>query len=87
MNSRVLNYLAFAVLLATTALGWTWPWGILFVVWVLPSYLTGEVHLVGVIKRTKDPILFWAITLLWAAFGVFMILEDLAPSFAQKYLQ
>ncbi len=83
---RPLNYIVFAVLIAAAFLGWQWPWGLLFIYWVVPSYMTGETHLLAPVTREQDPILFWAIVTLWAVFGVLMLLADIAPNFTATYI-
>lgn len=85
-NLRSLNYIVFAVLIAAVFLGWQWPWGLLFIYWVVPSCMTGEAHLLGPVTRDQDPILFWAIVTLWTLFGVLMVLADLAPNFTATYI-
>ena len=61
-------------------MNWSWPWGLLFIYWAVPSYLNGEAFLVGPISLKENPILFWIITILWIVLGVIMILSDVAPA-------
>ncbi|MGI9391569.1 MAG: hypothetical protein ACR2O1_16045 [Boseongicola sp.] len=85
-DNRPLNYIAFAALIVATYLGWQWPWGLLFIYWAVPSYMTGEAHLLGPVARQQEPVLFWAIVTLWTLFGVIMVLADVAPEFSAIYL-
>lgn len=83
---RLLNYVAFATLIGAVFLGWQWPWGLLFLYWIVPAYLSGEAHLLGPVRRDEDPILYWAIIALWSLFGALMVLADLAPKFTTTYI-
>lgn len=74
-----LNALILAALLLALYMNWSWPWGLLFVYWAVPSILSGEAHLIGPIARAHAPILFWLVTTLWVALGALMILADAAP--------
>lgn len=84
--SRRLNHIAFAALIGALIVGWQWPWGLLFIYWVIPAWQTGEAHLLGPVERDRDPVLFWAIVTLWTLFGVLLVLADLAPGFTATYI-
>ena len=75
-----LNAVILVALLIALYMNVSWPWGVLFIYWALPSILSGEAHLIGPIFREQSPILFWFVTMLWALLGVMMILADAAPS-------
>ena len=77
---RTFDVLALIALLAATALGWSWPWGVLFIWWSVPALRHGETLLVRPLSRAERPVMFWIVTLLWVAFGVLTILADAAPS-------
>lgn len=85
-NTRLLNYIGFGALIGALFLGWQWPWGLLFIYWVLPAYMAGEAHLLGPVSRARDPFLFWAIVALWTLFGALMVLADIAPNFTANYI-
>lgn len=78
-----LTTLVLAALLVTLYMNWSWPWGVLFIYWALPSYISGEAFLIGPIAREESPILFWVVTVLWLMLGVVMILIDAAPTVIQ----
>ena len=75
-----LDVLVLIGLLAATALGWSWPWGVLFIYWSVPALRHGETLLLRPLSRTERPVIFWIVTLLWVVFGVVTILADAAPS-------
>ena len=77
---RWLTALVLVGLLVALYLNWSWPWGLLFIYWAVPSIWTGEAHLIGAIRRVEAPFLFWMVTVLWVVLGVLMILVDAAPS-------
>ncbi|MEM7221586.1 MAG: hypothetical protein AAF495_01315 [Pseudomonadota bacterium] len=65
------------VLLIATYFSWYWVWGLLFLYWALPAIRSGEAFLVEPIERASNPVLFWAITAMWAGFGVWTLVADL----------
>ncbi len=81
-KARILNYLAFPVLLVAAFLGQYWVWGLLFLWWLVPSVISGQTALVTEVLRDEDPILFWAVVILWALFGLMMIAASLFPDYA-----
>lgn len=83
---RLSNYAVLPILLMATWMGWSWPWGLLFLWWVVPSVLTGQVFLIDTINRETDTVLYWAVTLLWAVFGALMLIVDLFPAFYATWL-
>ncbi|WP_424941230.1 hypothetical protein [Aliiroseovarius sp. S253] len=81
-TSRVLNYVAFPVLVIAALLGLYWVWGLLFLWWIVPAISTGQSHLVFEVNRDEDPVLFWAVTTLWALFGLMMFAASLFPQYS-----
>lgn len=75
-----LTVLALMSLLLALYLNWSWPWGLLFIYWTIPSLWSGETRLVGPLSRAASPILFWSVVALWLLLGVMMILADAAPA-------
>ena len=78
LGSRPLTVIALAAAVAAIVLDWYWPWGLLFVYWTVPNIQRGEAFLIEPISRARNPVLFWAITGMWAAFGVWILYADLA---------
>lgn len=68
----------FALLLIYLAVffEWNWIWGVLFLFWVIPSFYSGEVHLVQAVTKKEDPILYWFILLTWIGLSAALILSD-----------
>ncbi|WP_421703088.1 hypothetical protein [Aliiroseovarius sp.] len=81
-RSRLINYLALPVLLAAAVTGLYWVWGLLFLWWLVPSIATGLAHFVFEVDRDQDPILFWIVVVMWAAFGLMLIAASLFPQYA-----
>ena len=75
-NSRTLNYVSFAILMISTALGYQLFWGILFLSWTIPSFRSGNTFLLTNVNRSTDPLLFWAIQIAWVTLGLVMIVGD-----------
>lgn len=80
--TRLTNYIALPVLLVAAVLEIYWLWGLLFLWWAVPAIMTGQTALVFEISRETDPILFWAVTALWAVFGLMMIAASLFPAWS-----
>ncbi|WP_425045075.1 hypothetical protein [Primorskyibacter sp. S87] len=76
---RVLNYLAFAMLMVTTFLGYQSLWGLLFLYWTIQSYQTGYAFLLSDVARVDDPILYWLILMAWTIFGILLVMADFLP--------
>lgn len=83
---RWVNVVALAVLLVAIWMNWMWIWGILFICWAVPAFLTGESHLVGSVSRDSQPVIFWLVTALWIVLGILTILGDLAPGTVETVL-
>ncbi|MDA7966496.1 hypothetical protein [Ruegeria sp.] len=78
-QARSLNYIAFAALMISTALGFQSLWGLLFLYWSVQSYHTGHAFLLSEVTRAQDPVLYWLIQLAWIVFGVLLVMADLLP--------
>jgi hypothetical protein len=78
-QSRTLNYLTFAVLMTTTAMGYQSLWGLLFLYWTIPNFYSGHAFLLSDVTREEDPILFWLIQIAWLVLGLFMVAADFIP--------
>lgn len=83
-TSRIVSYIVLIGLLFALYMNWSWPWGVIFIIWLVPSIRFGESFLVSRISRREDPFLFWIITLLWVLLGVLMILQDATPVFVNE---
>lgn len=76
------NYIVFAALMISTALGYQSLWGVLFLFWVIPNMARGQAFLLTEVSRAKDPVLFWLIQVAWIVLGVLMIAADFFPALA-----
>ncbi|MEM6589273.1 MAG: hypothetical protein AAF641_12565 [Pseudomonadota bacterium] len=80
---RLMNYVAFAVLMVTTFIGIQSLWGALFLYWAYDSIKTGNAFLLSPIGRSEDAMLFWLVMLAWEGFGIWLIVADFyAPLYA-----
>ncbi|MBL4785006.1 MAG: hypothetical protein JKY49_06215 [Cohaesibacteraceae bacterium] len=78
-RSKPFTFVALIISAVTIYLNWYWPWGLLLFWWVYQSRQSGETYFVEDIKRGENPVLFWIILAMWAAFGVIAILYDVFP--------
>ena len=81
-RARTANYIALPVLLVATLLGIYWVWGLLFIWWVIPTIMNGQAFLMFAVNHDEDPVLFWAIVVLWAVLGLMMIGASVFPQYA-----
>ena len=79
---RLINYIGFIVLMVSTALGYQFLWGLLFLYWTIPNFNTGHAFLVSDITREEDPLLFWAIQFAWVVLGLLLVLVDFVPGWS-----
>ena len=81
MNTRALNYITFVALMVTTAMGFQFLWGLLFLYWTIPNFYSGHAFLLSDVTRDDDPILFWAVQIAWVVLGALLVLLDAFPQF------
>lgn len=78
-RDRLLNYITFVVLMATTFMGFQSLWGLLFIYWTIPNFYSGHALLLSDVTRDDDPLLFWLVQIAWVALGLMMIASDFLP--------
>ena len=81
MKFKWKTILALTMVHAAVVFGWSWVWGLLFIMWTIPALYSGQTHLVEEINRTENPLLFWLIVGTWIGLSIFMIIVDLLPLF------
>lgn len=81
-TQRIINYTAFPILLTSAVFGLYWVWGLLFLWWVIPAIASGQAHFVFEVHQDEDPILFWAVIVLWAVLGAMTTAASLFPQYA-----
>ncbi len=78
MTTEAKFHWAIIILLAvSTVYAFYWVWGLLFILWSIQSLTFGRVFLLSRIYRKDEPILFFAVTAMWFAFGVWELMFDL----------
>ncbi|MCE7997649.1 MAG: hypothetical protein HEP70_02190 [Rhodobiaceae bacterium] len=70
----VLGFMVYAVLFEQS-----WPWGILFALWLWPSIREGHLVLGDDLFREDDPALFWSSSLFILSLCAWLVLSDLLP--------
>ncbi|MCY4564712.1 MAG: hypothetical protein OXE40_09555 [Gammaproteobacteria bacterium] len=78
LGSKPLSAMVLLALAAATYLDWYWPWGLLFLYWVIVSLRAREAFLIERVTRIRNPLLYWAITGMWGFFGLWAVVADLA---------
>ena len=56
-----------------------WVWGIFFLIWVVPSILSGSVYIIEPIDRSEHKLLYWIVVGTWVWMSVYMILSSFIP--------
>lgn len=67
--------LALIIIAAIFNLGWLF--GLVFLVWILPDIRSGKTHFLEPVERDENPVLFWAIVVVWSLLSLYMLLEPL----------
>lgn len=62
--------LALILIIAGVILNWSWIWGALFLFWAGTDLIYQETHLVEVIKRAENPILYWLVVVTWILLAI-----------------
>lgn len=70
---------AMVLLLAATAAGWYWVWGVFFLYWAVYGILMGQAFVVQAVVRQEHPVLFWFISITWVALAALTIVYDISP--------
>lgn len=58
------------------ALNMSAPWGVLLLLYLIPSARTGSIHFVEEVRRERSPLLYWAVMLTWTACGIYLVAVD-----------
>ncbi len=75
-RTKVPTVVALVVLLAATALGWFWVWGVFFFYWAIVGIVTQQAFVVQSVRRHESPVLFWVISVSWLALALLTILSS-----------
>lgn len=67
---------ALAVVYIAVIMDWNGVWGILFLMWVAPGLVLRETHLVVLVRRQHNPILYWLIMGSWIGLSLLLIAWD-----------
>ncbi|BDS15306.1 GyrI-like domain-containing protein [Aureispira anguillae] len=78
------SILALLLIITIIYFNWTWGWSIVFLLWLIPDLLTGVTFLMEPIERKENPILYWAILLVWGVLSVLLLLDEFAPQTLPK---
>ncbi|WP_136657806.1 hypothetical protein [Nitratireductor sp. XY-223] len=76
-DMKPLTILAIVVLAVSTAMGWLWVWGLLYIYWALAGPMTGSAFVLETVQRSANPVLFWIISAAWCAAGVWTLTHGL----------
>jgi len=75
-RTKAPTVVALVVLLAATALGWMWVWGVFFFYWAVVGIVGQQAFVVQTVRRDENPVLFWVIGVSWLALSCLMILSS-----------
>lgn len=65
--------IALVLMYIAMIMNWTWAWGVLFLLWVIPDILTGTTYFIEPIEKKENPILYWVIIVSWILMGAYSI--------------
>ncbi|BDD09333.1 hypothetical protein FUAX_17650 [Fulvitalea axinellae] len=52
---------------------WTWVWGVMFLVWVIPDIRFGTTFFIEPVERKDNPILYWIIIFTWLSLSAYSL--------------
>ena len=62
-----------------TLLGWSWPWGLLFLAATIGGVRAGQTELVEPVRRDENPAVFWLVSGSWVLLSLALVGLDLYP--------
>jgi len=71
---KIRTFLLLIVVYLAIIFGWTWVWGVLFFIWVIPNLISGTTHVVEPIDRREHPIWYWLIVGSWLWMSAYIII-------------
>jgi len=63
--------IALVLMYIAMLMNWTWAWGILFLLWVVPDILSGMTYFIEPIEKKEHPLLYWIIIVSWILMAVY----------------
>lgn len=69
--------LGLAVIWIAVVLEFNWVWGVLFIMWTIPAFRTGQTFFVEPLRRSENALLFWFVVGTWIVLSLYLILFDL----------
>lgn len=52
-------------------------WGLVFLWWITPAILSGQLAFVEVITRRNEPVLFWLLSAFWVITSISLVVYDI----------
>ncbi|WP_040281670.1 hypothetical protein [Psychroserpens damuponensis] len=65
--------IALVLMYIAMIMNWTWAWGILFLLWVIPDILRGTTYFIEPIEKKEHTLLYWIIIVSWILMAVYSI--------------
>ncbi|PZW42609.1 hypothetical protein LX95_00925 [Mesonia algae] len=65
--------LALVLMYVAMIMNWSWAWGILFLLWVIPDINTGITYFIEPIEKKENPLLYWIIIASWILMAIYSI--------------
>jgi len=63
--------IALVLMYIAMLMNWTWAWGILFLLWVVPDILSGMTYFIEPIEKKEHPLLYWIIIVSWILMAIY----------------
>lgn len=65
--------LALLLMYVALIMDWSWAWGILFLLWVIPDISTGTTYFIEPIEKKENSLLYWIIIASWILMAIYSI--------------
>lgn len=84
IQSKWRTILGLLIILAAIVFNWSWMWGILFLLWVIPDIRNGYTFFIEPINRKDHSLLYWIIVVMWLLMSAYFLLEPFFPQLHER---
>jgi predicted transcriptional regulator YdeE len=78
-NIKWKTIIALAAVWFAVIMNWSWIWGVVFLIWVIPEIRLGRAYFIESVERKQHPLLFWIVILSWILMSVYILVTAFVP--------
>ena len=76
-KATLINWVSLVILVVATIFTHYWVWGLLFIFWAAYALKSDNSHLLLPVNKQNEPLLYWAVNLMWLVFGIWYLAFDI----------